>query len=116
MATSLFVSPLSNPEYLANLLQWDQCVATSRHGIVTGNDTSWVYGVENFTGTNSALQDPRWSDGATGSIGELVYRLFTPNYFQSWETFASTKFHREHPGTDYLSLEYIHNNIHVSYW
>jgi tyrosinase len=115
MAPSLFVSPSSIPEDVANQSQWDQCVATSRHGIVTENDPSWVYGVENFAGTNSALQNPAWSDGATGSIGELVYRLFTPNYFQSWETFASTKFYHEHPGTDYLSLEYVHNNIHVSH-
>jgi tyrosinase len=89
-------------------------VGTSRHGIVSGDDTSWVGGVENFAATNSALQNPQWSDGATGNIGELVYRLFTKDYFKSWETFASTKYYKDHPDTDYLSLEYIHNNIHVS--
>jgi hypothetical protein len=38
---------------------WDQCVA-SRYGIVNGGDKSWVYGVENFTDSNNALQNPAW--------------------------------------------------------
>ena len=92
---------------------WDQCVATSRYGIVNGGDKSWVWGVENFTDSNNALQNPAWYAQNSGTIGELVYRLFTPNYFKSWEFFASTKYYSEHPDTDYLSLEYIHNNIHV---
>jgi tyrosinase len=62
---------------------WDQCVPTSRYGIVNGGDKSWVYGVENLTDSNSAIQNPAWYAGNSGTIGELVYRLFTPNYFKS---------------------------------
>jgi hypothetical protein len=75
----------------------------------------WVYGVENWQDANSSLQNPAWYAGDTGSIGELVYRLFAPSYFQSWEAFASTKMLNANPGSDYLSVEYIHNNIHVSF-
>lgn len=92
-------------------------MATSRHGIVSPNldpQKKWVYGVENWPDTNKALQNPEWSAGATGTIGEMVYRLYTKNYFSSWEYFASTKYYAEGSTTDYLSLEFIHNNIHVS--
>lgn len=94
-------------------------MATSRYGIVDIN-TQWVDGVENWTDSNAALQNPQWYSiqgdpvKHTGTIGELVYRLFTKGYFKSWETFASTKLYKDHPDTDYLSVEYIHNNIHVS--
>jgi tyrosinase len=87
---------------------------------VDSGGSEWVYGVENYADSNAALQNPQWYSTQgdptthTGAIGELVYRMFTKDYFKSWETFASTKYYTEHPDTDYLSLEYIHNNIHVS--
>jgi tyrosinase len=87
---------------------------------VDSGGSEWVYGVENYADSNAALQNPQWYSTQgdptthTGAIGELVYRMFTKDYFKSWETFASTKYYSEHPDTDYLSLEYIHNNIHVS--
>ena len=97
----------------ADGIPWNECVATSRYGIVNGGDKEWVWGVEKFGDSNTALQNPAWYAGNGGTIGELVYRMFTPNYFKSWEFFASTKYYSEHPDTDYLSLEYIHNNIHT---
>ena len=51
------------------------------------------------------------------SLSEAVNRMFTPEYNGTWGTFASTKWHSENETdiqTGYLSLEYIHNNVHVS--
>jgi hypothetical protein len=47
------------------------------------------------------------------SIKEAVQRLLTKNYVQDFERFATTKF--DVKGViRYLSLESIHNNLHVS--
>jgi hypothetical protein len=50
------------------------------------------------------------------SLSESVNRMFTPQYNSTSGTFASTKWYRELEAdlqTGYLSLEYIHNNVHV---
>ena len=70
-----------------------------------------------------ALSNPRgehWQEGV--SIAQNVYRILTEEYFQSYETFASTYLStklakgesQKIKATEYLSLEMIHNNIHVS--
>lgn len=95
-------------------------MATSRYDIVNSGSPDWVDGVENYADSNAALQNSQWYSAPgdptthTGTIWECVYKMFTKDYFKSWETFASTKYYNDHPDTDYLSLEYIHNNIHVS--
>ncbi|KAF8534625.1 common central domain of tyrosinase-domain-containing protein [Trichophaea hybrida] len=94
-------------------LPWDQCIATSKYGILKADPTkSWIYGVQNWKDSNDAMQHPQWYDGNPGSIRDAVYRLFTPGYFSSYEAFASTVYHQTTPGSDYMSLEYVHNNIH----
>ena len=40
-------------------------------------------------------------------------RLLTKGTFTTWGAFASTKWFAEQEVTEYLSLEYIHNNVHV---
>jgi tyrosinase len=75
---------------------------------------SWINGVQNWKDSNDALQHPQWYEGNPGSIRDAVYRLFTPGYFSSYEAFASTVYHQTTPGSDYMSLEFVHNNIHVS--
>lgn len=43
--------------------------------------------------------------------------MLTPGYNTCWEQFASTKWYNEgefDENSGYMSLEYIHNNIHVS--
>lgn len=107
----------------ADQQQWVQCVATSKFGILSQTPPEeWVNGVQNIKAANEALQNPQWylppgaeGPGNTGSIGETVYRMFSENYFNSWEAFASTLYIRENPGKNFLSVEYIHNNIHVSF-
>lgn len=53
------------------------------------------------------------------TLADAVSRMFSPDYNSTWGSFASTKWFQESESTlstGYLSLEYIHNNIHVSYW
>jgi tyrosinase len=50
-----------------------------------------------------------------GSLADSVNRLFCPEYTPHWEQFASTKWYNEgsfDTFTGFLSLEYIHNNVH----
>lgn len=111
----------------ADQRQWVQCIATSKFGVVKNTPPEkWIHGVQNWEKANDALQHPAWYDlndttGTApplnlGSIGEAVYRMFSPNYFDSWQAFASTLYNEKNPGgKNFLSLEYIHNNIHVSF-
>lgn len=97
-------------------LQWSKCIATSRYGIDVSKDPAvWTHGIQNWQEINIALEAPKWYKGALGSLSEAVYRLFTDNYARSWQTFASTSHAGQAmPGSEWLSLEYIHNNVHVS--
>ncbi|KAM0228209.1 hypothetical protein ACHAP5_012004 [Fusarium lateritium] len=50
-----------------------------------------------------------------GTLADSVNRMFCPHYNDTWGKFASTKWTKEsHEGskTGFLSLEYIHNNVH----
>jgi tyrosinase len=52
-----------------------------------------------------------------GNLADSVNRMFTKAYNTTWGEFASTKWNNEkhtNPKTGYMSLEYIHNNVHVS--
>ncbi|KAG5781349.1 hypothetical protein H9Q73_004978 [Fusarium xylarioides] len=67
---------------------------------------------------------PRWSTMEQhskdytwnpGSLSDAVNRMFSEGYNSNWGHFASTKWIAEGKGcpkTGYISLEYIHNNIH----
>ncbi|KAK0515535.1 hypothetical protein JMJ35_001569 [Cladonia borealis] len=49
-----------------------------------------------------------------GTIQAVVYKLFATE-FTSWEMFATTRYDdsiRKPKGAEFLSLEYIHNNVH----
>lgn len=80
----------------------------------------WVRGINNFGRANLSIQGHDWyapngEDPTTDSISDLVARLMSEDYLKSWRYFSST-LHTSEGGapapTDYLSLEYIHNNIH----
>ncbi|KIL84922.1 hypothetical protein FAVG1_11792 [Fusarium avenaceum] len=59
-----------------------------------------------------------YSKGQTwnpGSLTDAVNRMFSKGYNSTWGHFASTKWIAESedcPETGYISLEYIHNNVH----
>lgn len=113
----------------ADTLQFNPTRATSKYGILTARRDPaepWNSGIQNWSLANEALRlrnDPegqKWKAG--GTIAEAVSRMFSPSYHSSWESFATTKYSEKdekgnliptEPG--YLSLELIHNKIHVSF-
>jgi hypothetical protein len=71
--------------------------------------------VNNSDAVHAAISDPQ-SDAAwsfQGSISDYVYRLLAPGNMSSWEAFASTE-NRDGTPTDFMSVEDVHNYIHVS--
>jgi tyrosinase len=110
------------------LVQWDKCAGTSRWGIKTSNPKDWSSGVNGYQGVAAAINAHDWdvTDNKSGPgskilkqpVGDVVYRLLSN--VSAWANFATT---RDNPDTgstavpwqEWLSLEYIHNNLHVSY-
>jgi hypothetical protein len=92
---------------MAHCQQWSKAIATSRRGIdPTDTTASWAGGVNNWKKANEAMQ-------AGNAIPDQIYRLFATN-LSSWESFASTKSQPPSTSIDFMSLEAIHNAIHVS--
>ena len=120
--------------YIAYFPQWSKCVGTSRYGIILGFGDEWVTGINDWAKCNTAISDPEWYGSfphayPPGTFADAVSRLFSEGYFTSYEPFASTKHNPasgtiNHPGhieplpppppPHFLSLEYIHNVVHVS--
>jgi len=75
----------------------------------------WMDGKVDNSKVADALNGHPWygKDVDNVPIAEMVYRLYLPDYISSFTQFATTKYR---PGKNapsaYLSLEYIHNNIH----
>ncbi|KAF5594587.1 uncharacterized protein FSUBG_9407 [Fusarium subglutinans] len=113
-------------------LPWSKCSATSRYGLFSEDGINFrgLEGYNNFDQANYILDnfdknwynpyDPKNEDRKKlfkppGTLADAVNRLFSKKYTDSWETFASTKYWKEScqkVSTGYLSLEYIHNNVH----
>ena len=77
----------------------------------------WVEGTSYTDAINAATAQPNWSDipHPKDTIKQALERLLNPNYSTSYEKFVSTAYHKKtSKPEDYLSLEYIHNNLHVS--
>ncbi|KAI0850711.1 common central domain of tyrosinase-domain-containing protein [Daldinia vernicosa] len=112
-------------------LQWGQCSGVSRYGIFKAQNgtLTGLEGVNNFTVANEWINSfsteaynpypkdhedyDKWV--APGSLADAVNRMFSKDYNQTWATFASTKWWEESEdkiSTGYISLEYIHNNVH----
>ena len=106
-----------------NSKQWSKCAGTSRWGIKTGVDEKeYMLGINNWQSCNAAIDGHQYEDppapinGAT--ITDICYRLLAPEYARDWQTFATTGADRQtldmKDWIKFLSLEYIHNNLHVS--
>ncbi|OCL09390.1 Di-copper centre-containing protein [Glonium stellatum] len=94
-------------------LPWSKCIGTSRYGILSGvPPEEWINGVNNWQGANAAMADPPWYGQGSGSFADAVSRMFSPGYFDSWETFASTIHNNPSSATNFMSIEFIHNIIH----
>ncbi|RWA09877.1 hypothetical protein EKO27_g5246 [Xylaria grammica] len=113
-------------------LPWSQCSGVSRYGITQTGDNAYagLEGVNNFEAANESINkysDPSlnpYPEGdpnhdkwvAPGSLADAVNRMFSKDYNRTWATFASTKWWNDSErkiSTGYMSLEYIHNNVHI---
>lgn len=101
-----------------NAFKWSQCSGTSRWGITS--ETTDFSGITNVDMLRSKVQQQiQLHNGKTSisshSIGDLVYRLLSPEYASTYRDFASTISSNQKPPMNwqgYLSLEMIHNNLH----
>ena len=118
------VLTLSTWQSCANVSKWSRCSGVSRWGIYSddkGNSWRGLEGVNNITMVNEVMADfpfyqMKNQPKVPSSLSESVNRMFTSEYNGTWGTFASTKWWHESEAdiqTGYLSLEYIHNNVHV---
>lgn len=103
----------------ANIVQWDLCIGTSRHAISYYDEKRlWVEGHSDAEKVRKALQGPLTPRGETNeklTLKDAVFRLLTHTYSTKYEHFASTKHKPKilEAATGYLSLESIHNSVHV---
>ncbi|KAM6534644.1 hypothetical protein FALCPG4_004271 [Fusarium falciforme] len=117
-------------------LPWGQCSGTSRYGVSNkeGGGYEGLQGVNNFKTANLTLnamsdttnwynpyrqgdpdKDPKFKSKPPGTLADSINRLFSSEYNDTWGSFSSTKWWAESARTlttGYLSLEYIHNNVH----
>jgi tyrosinase len=73
-----------------------------------GTDERW------YTSDIAKKRKIKWNPG---TLADAVNRMYSDKYNSTWGQFASTKWMaegHENLHTGYLSLEYIHNNVHVS--
>ncbi|KAF3025861.1 hypothetical protein E8E14_014793 [Neopestalotiopsis sp. 37M] len=99
------VDPKGNP--------WNLTSGISRYGMVKNANGKWegLQGVNNWEAVNDALVDPYWYSIQGGQFREAVSRMFSPGYLQTWSEFATVKKDKDKV-VKFLSLEYIHNNLH----
>lgn len=117
-------------------MQFEPTRATSKWGVLTATvdpEEPWNDGIQNWAAANDALDlrsDEDWQSWkAGGTIAEAVCRMFSPHYHSTWDSFATTKRitegkedapkpeeKKDAAGPGYLSLEFIHNKIHVSFF
>ncbi|KAH7147138.1 hypothetical protein B0J13DRAFT_622059 [Dactylonectria estremocensis] len=110
-------------------LPWSKCSAISRFGIFSedGESFTGLDGFNNFTEANLTLNQfsknwynpfkdqEKFKFAPPGTLSDAVNRMFSSKYTDTWDTFASTKWWEKSAqeiSTGYLSLEYIHNNVH----
>ncbi|KAL6405092.1 tyrosinase precursor [Ilyonectria robusta] len=122
------VKELPDPENpkKTDWIPWSQATGVSRYGIFVNNEKTGFRGLDGINNpwtANTFLSSVNLlkSDDPTirlkqnpGNLADSVNRMFCPEYNSTWGQFASTKWRNEgHTNsTGYMSLEYIHNNVH----
>ncbi|MCJ1261407.1 hypothetical protein MMC22_001271 [Lobaria immixta] len=101
------------------VLPWAQCSGTSRWGIKSTKVQDWSDGVNNYEGIVDAINSHNWYGVESGNdllkhpVSDLVYRLLSN--VQTWANFSSTVTNPvsdQIPWEEWISLEYVHNNLH----
>lgn len=84
--------------------------------MVQNDDMTWtgLDGVNNWEFVNDALYNPAWYSLKGGEFKEAVSRMFAPGYLRTWSQFATVA-RDSNDNVSFMSLEYIHNNVHVCY-
>ncbi|KAK0629237.1 common central domain of tyrosinase-domain-containing protein [Bombardia bombarda] len=74
----------------------------------------WENGVVDNDKITQSLQEHNWYGKNVDQVplSEMVYRLYLPDYIDSFTQFSTTKFKKTPSPASYLNLEYVHNNIH----
>ncbi|KAF4981580.1 hypothetical protein FZEAL_2646 [Fusarium zealandicum] len=111
-------------------MPWSLTSGTSRYGIfvdpteqrfkgLSGVNNSWEAKKQFSNMTWEAITDKQKNDPcfkwSLGTLADAVNRMFSEQYHSTWGQFASTKWVKEQQGdgkTGFISLEYIHNNVH----
>ncbi|KAL6912417.1 hypothetical protein FSST1_010177 [Fusarium sambucinum] len=106
--------------YTSSTSRWGLSNSLDNQDVLTTEQTA---GIQNNDLVDKALQEPNWSvievgpdqnipTGFNGSILDQVSRLFVPSNFDNYAQFATTA-HSGNEPNGWLSLEMIHNYIHV---
>src|SRR6478735_5010198 len=106
--------------YTSGTSRWGLSNSLNNQDVLTPQQTA---GIQNNHLVDLALQDPNWAvievgpnqdipTGFNGSILDQVSRLFVPSNFDNYAEFATTA-HGGNEPNGWLSLEMIHNYIHV---
>ncbi|KAM0425576.1 hypothetical protein ACHAPT_009107 [Fusarium lateritium] len=107
------------------VLPWGLANSTGRWAIQIKPEKRYtgLDGVNNFMAANRFFgaetvgkNAPNWLKYNPGNLSDKVNRMMTKGFTATWGIFASTKWDRESRNpSSYLSLEAIHNTVHVSY-
>ena len=87
--------------------------------ITPGSAYTGLDGPNNFVAANDSMANMAsrgtWYAQNPGSLSDAVSRMLSKQYNSTWGAFASTKWVGDKASTSSsLSLEYLHNNVHVS--
>ncbi|SCV31922.1 uncharacterized protein FFFS_03045 [Fusarium fujikuroi] len=113
--------------YTSGTSRWGLSNSKNNKDVLTPQQAA---GIQNNDLVDMALQDPNWAvikvtvtdkekkqkvipTGLCGSILDQVSRLFVPSNFDNYAEFATTAHSGLKEPNGYLSLEMIHNYIHV---
>lgn len=108
-----------------NIIQFDQCKATSRHAKSVGVNQDWINGKQNNDDIMLELRDYKWDPknndekerggNLTASLRDAFYRLTTIENFEDFATKRAPQHGAKDPmRKDYAfdSSENLHDNMH----
>lgn len=101
-------------------LPFDKCRATTKYGLQAGCDvTHWADGGQNWQKSNQALNEHAWYQNkgdwdSVPTLQDMTYRLLIQPG-KSWGVFSSSRYYDgDEDPQNWMNIESIHNNVHVS--
>ncbi|KAF7341393.1 Di-copper centre-containing protein [Mycena venus] len=113
---NLGIKPIQYRKNPDKFIDFQLCTATSK--VPPSPDAQeWIGGVQNIDAVAKNIQDAKckWKQEGEGNytLGAAVYRLLSLDYITSYRQFASARYEPAQNPRDALSLEGIHNNMHM---